>query len=491
MTDTRRAPRAIELVAALVGIGALAASALVAVVHLTDGFHVDHVAGAWMGLADAASDGVLYPDLHEHGFFGGTRYGPLGIALDAGALWISGSHITSGKVISLLVVAALLGVVFLLARRLGCSRPLALATCGAVVANFTTVFAGTTIYGDALAVLLQLGAITVVARRTDARSASAAGVLAALAVTAKSSGLWGGAAVAVWLLLRDRRSARIFAVTAIATGVAVFGAAQVLSGGRMIENVLGLGGSGFSGVGDLVWSTPRKAFDAARARAIALLVLSPFAVIGCVIAARRRTLEVVHVALAFAALVTLVVLSDVGTDFNHLLDLAVLVPIVVAALVQPHARSALHAAIAGLLVVATLASVYDQRHDVRDAMTIATDRRTPAALEMPALAGVLQEPYFAEDPSLATARGDRPVVLDPFMLLRVLDEDPKLVPPLVRRFERHEFRMVVLFNDLDLSDPWWSDTHLGLDVARAIDRNYRHLKSVRGPVFRYRLFVPK
>jgi hypothetical protein len=77
------------------------------------------------------------------------------------------------------------------------------------------------------------------------------------------------------------------------------------------------------------------------------------------------------------------------------------------------------------------------------------------------------------------------------MLLRVVKERPAAKRALVARFDRREFGAVVLFVDLDLRDPWWARSHLGLDVARAIDRNYRLVRQVQGPVFRYRVLAPR
>lgn len=473
---------------ALLGLAALAAVALVALVHLADNFHIDHVAGAWMALAAYANDGTLYPPLHADGVFGGTRYMPLGIVLNAGAARVSGEYVVSGKLVALVTVVALLAIVYALARRLTCERALAIGAVGAVIATFPVLFAATSIYGDALAVVLQLGAISVVARDTSRRAALFAGVLAALAVTAKFSALWGGGAVLIWLLLRERRLIPAYLAAAAATALVVLFGAEALSHGRLHENVLELGGA--DGISGLLTDVPAKLWELLLARAPGTLVLAPFAVAGIVGAAMARRLEIVDIALVLASLMTFVVMADVGTDFNHLLDLAVLVPLVVASAYGRSQAAPRRLVLAAALVAATAVSLVDVRREVREAGVIAVQRSTPDRLVKPALRVPIAAPILSEDPSILVERRERPAVLDSFMLLRVLRRDPDRERELVARLARHEFATVVLITDLDLGDPWWSESHFGIDVARAIDRYYRFDRKVPGPVFAYRLHVP-
>lgn len=473
---------------ALLAAAALAAFALVAVVHLADNYHVDHVAGAWMGLAAYANDGTLYPPLHADGVFGGTRYMPLGIALNSAAAALSGEYLVSGKVVALLTVGALLVGVYLLARRLECERPLALAVVGAVIATFTALFAGTSIYGDALAVALQLAAILIVARGATRRTAIAAGVLVAFAFSAKLTALWGAGAVLVWLLMRGRRQVPAFLAATIVTAVVTLVGADLLSDGRLHDNLLTLSGGGeFWG---LLAETPSKIFELLLDTAPGTLVLAPFALFAVIRAAAGRRLEIVDVALVLAALVTFALMADVGTGFNHLLDLAVLVPLVVAAEYGRASGDRTRLVLAAVLAAAIAVSLVDLRSDVHEAATIAVDRSTPERLRPPALREAIAGPVLSEDPSIAVQRGRTPVVLDAYMLLRILREQPARRRELVARIARREFKTVVLIMDLDLDDPWWSQSHLGIEVARAIDRHYRFVRKVPGPVFFYRLYEP-
>ena len=95
---------------------------------------------------------------------------------------------------------------------------------------------------------------------------------------------------------------------------------------------------------------------------------------------------------------------------------------------------------------------------------------------------------LSEDPYVPLSLGRRPVVLDPFMLLRLDQIDPGAVDVLIARIERRDFDFVVTIEPLDGSDTsdltaavgdvptegdsWWNHYHFGLRVVGAIRRNY-------------------
>jgi hypothetical protein len=352
------------------------------------------------------------------------------------------------------------------------------------------VFAGTKIYGDSLAVALQVWALAVATRAATHRAAALAGLLCALAVTAKVSGVWGAIAVAVWFGIRDRRLLISFACATLLAGLAIFGVAALASDGRMMTNLLGLTGSPPASIRQLVIDTPSKIWDLARHYAKTTVILAPFAAVAMVVAFARRRVTIVELALAAAVVVTLVVLSDVGAGFNHLLDLVVLIPLAVAGWAN-QARPAVRHALIAAMGLAILVSLFQLRHDVYGAGKNIAHLRTDQTLRPPALDVRLPQPYFTEDPTVAVERGERPVALDSYMLLRIAHMHPAWARELAARFDRREFKAVVLIEDLNLRDPWWSRNHLGLEVATAIAHNYRLERTVLGPVFLYRIFEPR
>ena len=154
---------------------------LLAVVHVDDRFGVDHVSGSWLALAAAVRDGVVYPPLHENGFYGGTRWMPLPFVLYGAADAVTGDLLTGAKLVTYAAALAVLVLVVLACRRRRAGWAVSLALAAAVAASWAgaTVFLG--VRGDAVSLALGLGAVAVLERHETARGAAVAGALGALA----------------------------------------------------------------------------------------------------------------------------------------------------------------------------------------------------------------------------------------------------------------------------------------------------------------------
>jgi hypothetical protein len=74
-----------------VGAVTIAGWLFLALSHLRDRYGVLHVQGAWMNLAKYANERVLYPRLFDGQHYGGTRWMPLPILLNAGPLGSRGN----------------------------------------------------------------------------------------------------------------------------------------------------------------------------------------------------------------------------------------------------------------------------------------------------------------------------------------------------------------------------------------------------------------
>ncbi len=106
---------------------------LIAAAHVSDRYNVNHVSGTWLALASDARHGTIYRPLFDHGVFGGTWYMPLQFVLQGGVSYVTGEYIVSGKLLAYAIGLALLGVVYLLLRRLGCSRLVSAALVSAIL----------------------------------------------------------------------------------------------------------------------------------------------------------------------------------------------------------------------------------------------------------------------------------------------------------------------------------------------------------------------
>jgi hypothetical protein len=480
------------LSAGLLVVGAAVATAwlLLAAVHVDDRYRVDHVAGARMALAWYLNDGTLYPPLYDGTAYGGTRFMPLPIVLHAAMARMTGEYLISGKVLGYATILALVGVTFVLLRRLRCPLPIAVGLLAAVLTTGTALGAGMGLRADSLPLLLQLLAVAAVAgsRRPAATVTGAA--LAALAFSAKLSAVWAPLAICLWLAVVDRLRLVWFLATycALVAGLlAVFGA---VSDGRIFENLLGLSTAGLSGAGSLLRG-PSALLRLLVDEATAAWALLPAAAVAAWLAVRRRQVSIYVVSLACCLLVSVVVLADVGTGWNQLIDLVVLTVLVVGELAGRSRPEPLAAAVPAVLAVVLLwvsitGLVVTVGPEVREAVgmlrgTRVYDRR-PLSGQATAATRLL-----SEDPYVPVSLGQRPVVLDPFMLRRLQDQDPAAVQRLAERIRAREFELVVLVVPLQPPDqPWWRDMHFGTGVTQALADAYTESGRAQG----YYLYRP-
>jgi len=178
---------------------------------------------------------------------------------------------------------------------------------------------------------------------------------------------------------------------------------------------------------------------------------------------------------------------DIGAGDNHLLDLAVL-----AVLVIGHASSSFSPALdersavppqlrsPRLTVVQTVVLLFALWITTTHLVVLVPDVYTAmAALTAGGNANhrplegwiTAHDTILSEDPYVPIALGQVPVVLDPFMLLRIGKRHPDAVQALIERIEAKDFNFVILTAPLERTE-WWEKFHFGTDVIQAIDRSY-------------------
>src|SRR5688500_7486178 len=106
--------------------------AVLAFAHIDDQHRVGWAEGTRMALARSTVHGEMYPPLFEDGQFGGTRYMPLPTIVHAGVARVTDEYLTSGKLASLASMLAVVSLLYLLAVRAGCGRPMGVAAAASV-----------------------------------------------------------------------------------------------------------------------------------------------------------------------------------------------------------------------------------------------------------------------------------------------------------------------------------------------------------------------
>jgi hypothetical protein len=474
---------------------------VVAAAHVDDAYGVGHVTGTWFALARHVNEGVVYPPLFNGTAFGGTRYMPLQFVMHAGLADVTGEYLTSGKLLAYASGIALFALVFLICRRISGSSVLALGLVAALLSTRTAFYGSTTVRGDTLPVALQLGALYAVTRSPAPswRPLALAGLLCALAFFSKSTAIWAAVALAAWLVVKDRRRSAVFAACFVASCAALFALFEWVSDGRLWQNVVGLATAGQPDgpATHVLKEIVRKFVEDGQTSATAVWLLVPFALFAVGAGIVRRRLTVYQISLIVAVAILLRVLADVGASDNHLIDSEALTAIVTAEAVALSGtrRTVLAWPLAALAILwGTLTSYYLY---IRPPTAVAAKTllgRDTRYTGGPVLKRVISasDRILSEDPYVAVSNGQDPVVLDPFMLVRIARDHPDWQAEFIGQIRRHRFSKIVLYYRLDPRDEWWKLDSLGAPIATSIARNYRLAQTPADlPDDDYYVYVPR
>jgi hypothetical protein len=465
---------------------AIAGAVTLAVAHAGDRYRVDVASGARIALAQYAAHGEIYPELHNDGFYGGTRFMPLPIVMHRWVSAATGEYLTSGKLLSYATMVALLIAMMLLLKKMGCPPAIVIGSAALILVTRTGLGALMSLRSDSLPLLLQVASIGLISSPRRSWTTLSASALAALALVAKLSAVWAALAAFLWLLLRDKRRAVHFAASYFLLAGALLWIFGTITGGRIYENVFGLADAGIDA--SSVVRAPYRLVQLGVAEATSAWLLLPLAAAGTLLTLRRRRPSIYALALICSLAVLVAVLTDIGTGWNQLIDLAVLVPLALGSTIrwggEARGRTVVAAAMAGAIMLGgttiltpellKTVSLFggEETYDVRPLSGRATHSTT----------------LLSEDPYIPVSVGQTPVVLDPFILLRIGRDNPGAVEELTARIRDREFDLVVLV--VALSPPqktWWRDYHFGTDVAVAIDESYVYAGRMQG----YHLYEPR
>jgi hypothetical protein len=469
---------------------------VIAVAFVDDNAGIGWVEGTWLALARYVNEGVLYPPLFNGSSFGGTRDMPLQFVIHAGLARITGEYLVSGKLLAYTSAVALYALLFVVCRRVSGSWVLAIGLVSAVLSTGPGLSDALAPRADTLPVALQLGALHAVTRRSpsSSRATVLGGFLCTLAFFTKLTALWGGISLVAWLAVHDRRRLRVLLLSvAVSVGVllAVF---ELASDGRMSQNLIT-----FATVGGhlSVKGTLNKFIDFGLSYASAAWVLVPFALSAVGAGVVRRRVTVFQIGLLTSAAILMLVLADTGTLGNHLIDVEVLTAVVAAEVVHLEGGHS-HGLVPQLLLVAILwGTLTSYEAHVRPATAVAVHTLLGSRTGYeagPPLGRVLKpnDRVLTEYPYLAVSRGQEPVVLDAYTLVRIARDHPEWQNAFIRQIRRHRFTKIVLSHRLDPRNAWFRSFAFGTPIATAIARSYRLAAVPPGQSYaHYYIYEPK
>jgi len=492
----------------LAGLGIMAALFFIAGTNLDTALRLNHVTGAWIGLAWWFDQGVYFPPLFNGSEYGGSRFGPLPVALQGLLYSLIDEPIRAGKLMSL-GTTVLLAVVSLTAmRRLRVGWGLALFMTALWMLTTPGQLAVMSIRHDALATLFQLLAVLLLVRQLSMWKVIAAALCCTLAFYCKVSSVWAPLGLAVHLLIVHRKYFLVYAAVGAGSGVLAAGLVHLASGGRVLENYAllmfaGETGSGAAGLKGLWLGAMDLLHWLQNDEGLVTTLAIPFVILGLIRPVMRDPGHIpgadddsrprfapLSIALMLCAGLTAYVAAKKGISFNHFFDLVVLSAVAAAAGLQwawdyafPQERAlpvlalprGVAVAATGTLIVGAALSFYTSGVY----WLLDTDLKPVSANSFAPIAP--GDALLSTDAMIPIYTGSTPVVLDAFALSQFDATMPEAVDALIARIDAGEFKWLVAAKPLDQEvgnfGPW-GDNHWGKRITQRIHEQY----TLRGPL---------
>lgn len=424
--------------------------------------NLDIACGTWVALADDLVHGTFYRPIESDLGFGGTRYFPLHFVIQAGLMRGGMGPLASGYLLAIASGLLMLAGVATALRALGLNWRAAAAVAALTIATVSMQRSISTIRGDLLPAALSVwGVAAALASRGRSKLIWPAAALFVLAFSAKATTVFGPAAAVAWLWIGGRRhEAMKLAIASLAGAVVVLLTVDLLSGGRFHQNMLACasGGGGWKyAIGAPVWLSSAALDDPAS------LLFAALAVVATVSGGQRALRSLPGLLLIATAGVALLIFASPGAYYNHLIDLhiAAILALGMGLMQQPRASA--------ILAVSTLAAMTFMFGEARSPEPHGRALRAVAA-------AIDRGPILSEDPMVSVLAGQRPAVLDPYMLRLVGDHDPGLRARFLDGLLQGRYRGVILVGDP--ASPRYDTAYFGHGFVAALGTHYDHALTV-------------
>jgi hypothetical protein len=405
-----------------------------------------HVSGVVATLANDFANGILYrPVFDEHGY-GGTRYMPVFIILFGIFIKIFQDPVTAGFCLSLSVVVFLDIGIYLLLREFGVRRMVAIPLMVLPHASISFQLLTLEYRGDFLASALNIWGILLglkYLKKPYWFLILMSSIAFSGAMFTKFTTVQGFGSLLIFYFLQGRKKSALWQTSIIAAlGVFNLFLLHILSGGRMLSNVMAclLGGGSL----DYALKTPYWFIHVIGQDPFLLVqvILASFLVIKT-FKTKGKTLPYLYFVITF--IFTFLIFSSRGTDHNHLMDLLIASVLIIGINFQklPELSKFFNMTfffiIAGIIIT-WLPGTISIRHHME-----AVGKPTRANLQyIGERLGENKNNILAENPLVPLMLNQRPILLDAFSLRLITKKNPKIDHDFNRKIENQFFSAVVL-----------------------------------------------
>ena len=407
-----------------------------------------NTSGVWAAMANDFAEGVFYRPVFDESGYGGTRYMPIFFVLYGSLISIFHDPVTAGLSLSLATLVFLdLGIYFLL-RETGTPKPIAVPLTFLVHASISFQLLTLETRGDFLASGMNVWGILLALKhlRTNSWGVLTMSVLCFLgAIFTKFTTVGGLAMVALYLLIREKRSSAFYLIglTALSTLALLWGINEFSQGKALASfQACALGGFNF----DYFIKTPLWF--------VTVTIQDPFFfAIMCLAIYLMTRIKTDHwksfvpLYFGFTLISTFAIFASPGTDSNHLIDLLIACILVLAFQFQeeekfPKAYNFCFLfLIVGILFMWIPGTISIKDH-IEPIGRPTRDTIRAIAKEL----GPQTKNLLSENPMVPLLMGQRPFVMDAFSLRVIAQKSPAAQADFTRKIEDHFFGAIVLLD---------------------------------------------
>lgn len=446
---------------------------------------LDPTAGVWTAAAVDARDGMLYRPIVSDIGYGGSRYAPLHVILQAGLMRWGMGPVAGGYLLDAIGVVLVVAGLYVLMRQLDVAAWTAAAMACFVLAAYCYCTTAGGIKGDLLPAGLNLWGLTAVVRA--ARQAGrhwpwllVAAIYFVLATATKVTSVFGIAGAGLWLGCRRQWRMAFLLGGSWAAGIVIAALATQWASHERAWTIFRLCAAGGGGWEQLIHA-PQRLFQESihndRIFVLFWLIAAGLVAIG------RAWTSLPGILFVITSLGTLAIFGSPGTNVNHLVDLDAAAVLVIATQFKAF-KSAPLAAWAATLIVG-FAGVYH----LWKAEKIVQEARHGQMLA--ALAQTHQSPIdgplLSENPLLPILEGQRPYMLDSFMFRTVRMRRPEIAEKFWTDLSLRRFQAVILNSPPTEPSYRTNAGDFGPGFIEELEKNYV-LSGVHGE---YYVYLPK
>jgi len=446
---------------------------------------LNHVAGAWIGLAMDMSEGIFYRPLFsiENGF-GGTRFFPLFFSIHALLIKFGIEPILSGHIVSILSGVVLFVGCFFVLKEFDV-KPVHMIGLFVLLLGEDSIQVGlSSIRGDVLPLALNISGIAVFFSKTDNKYKTLfSSLFFTLAFATKITAVTGLITMIVWLLIskRKKESIKLFFITSL--GYTIFLSTAYFSSSKRLYTIFKTCSSGGAGIANIINAPIAFVKNISETDPVCLLLIF-WAIL--VISKHREKLfyNILFIFFLVSFAVTIFIYGSPGIDNNHLVDLAVSSIL----LVGSASFSLTGKDIRSPIIICVLLLIFSVVHNIPSLKKVRSNNfkhRYPK--EIVEIVKGSKASILVEDPLLTIIAGKKPYLLDPFMMRLMIAKDQSIKSAVFNFIDEKKIPKIIFKNDPKINSRWYSAWHFGDAFIQKVLDNYEEEKRIKN----FFIYLPK